>query len=79
MHHHEQQKCNAFFVHVFTAQLCALIHATMHAAIPDACMLARLTIAVTTESTWNDINRKFFVCMHWCSTLFPIFFHCLTI
>jgi len=61
MRHHEQQKCDAFFMHVLTARLSASIYATMHAAILDACVRARLTIAVTMERTWKDIKTKVFL------------------
>jgi len=61
MRHYKEQKCDDFFVHVLTARLSASIHATMHAAILDACVCARLTIAVRTESTWNDIKTKVFL------------------
>jgi len=71
MRHHEQQKCDAFsIVHILTAQLSASIQATMHAAILNVCVRARLTITVTTESTWNDIKTKVFFVYN--SVIFPL-------
>jgi len=54
MRHHEQQKCNAF---LYTAST----HATVQVAMLEACVRAQLTIAVITESMWNDINMEVFL------------------
>jgi len=74
MRQHKQQKWDAFFINMLTARLSASMHATMHATMLDACVRRRLRIAVKTESIWNDL-KTVFACKHWCSTLFPIFFH----